>query len=281
MANKDGSGLDDSQAMVPHIRSRIQLVRGVQVILSPDLAELYGVTTKQLNQQVSRNEDKFEGVAFKLNKEEFKVLRSQNVTSKRGRGGPTHPPRAFTVRGAIMAATVLRSERAVKMSQLIVDVFVDVASQIQPPDEAPALPASSGRKPRSLVQAGDAPATVPELKSRLHGLVDRVFSEDTRQVVARETRETARRALAGLQEYLDKPGLNNEETRTRIAQMIARTEHVYTLSNKALAEAEAINLNNRLTELAVRLAAESGDTGEVLDVILQLLSANRPGNDQD
>ena len=115
------------QSIVPDsaIESRILMIRGQRVILDGDLARLYGVTVKALNQQVKRNPGRFPlDFALRLTAEEFMSLRSQNVTSNPGRGGRRYPPLAFTEHGAIMAATVLNSPRAVEMSLFVVRVFV-------------------------------------------------------------------------------------------------------------------------------------------------------------
>ncbi len=106
------------------IEQRIFLICGRKVILDTDLAALYGVETKRLNEQVKRNTDRFpEDFAFKLTAEEFNILRSQIATS-RSRGGRRYSPFAFTEHGAIMAANVLNSLYAVQMSVFIVRAFV-------------------------------------------------------------------------------------------------------------------------------------------------------------
>lgn len=93
--------------------------------MDTDLAELYGVTVKQLNQQIKRNADRFPAdFLFRLSRAEHASLRSQIVTSNVGRGGRRYLPYAFTEHGAIMAATVLNSERAVEMSIFVVRAFV-------------------------------------------------------------------------------------------------------------------------------------------------------------
>jgi hypothetical protein len=115
------------QAIVPEraIESQILMVRGQKVILDRDLAQLYGVTVKALNQQVKRNPGRFPpDFVLQLNAEEFMSLRSQFVTSKPGRGGRRYLPLAFTEHGAIMAASVLNSPRAVEMSLFVVRAFV-------------------------------------------------------------------------------------------------------------------------------------------------------------
>ncbi len=93
-------------------------------MLAPDLAELYHVETKVLNQQVKRNIGKFpERYMFQLTKDEYDRLRSQNVTLKRGQH-MKYLPFAFTEHGILMLSSVLRSERAEKVNILIVDTFV-------------------------------------------------------------------------------------------------------------------------------------------------------------
>src|SRR5437899_11156694 len=107
------------------VESRILMLREQKVILDSDLAELYGVPVKRLNEQVKRNQERFPAdFMFRLNAEESESLRSQDATSKTGRGGRRYAPYAFTEHGAIMAATVLNSERAVEMSVFVVLAFV-------------------------------------------------------------------------------------------------------------------------------------------------------------
>jgi phage regulator Rha-like protein len=107
------------------VESRILFLRHQRVILDADIAELYGVSVKVLNQQIKRNRERFPAdFVFQLTAKENEVLRSQFVTSKKGRGGRRYTPYAFTEHGAIMAATVLNSERAVQMSVFVVRAFV-------------------------------------------------------------------------------------------------------------------------------------------------------------
>ena len=106
------------------IISKIYNIRGKQVMLASDLAELYQVGTKVLNQQVKRNIGKFpDRYMFQLTKAEFDRLRSQNVTLKRGQH-TKYMPFAFTDHGILMLSSVLNSERAEKVSLLIIDTFV-------------------------------------------------------------------------------------------------------------------------------------------------------------
>jgi hypothetical protein len=107
------------------ILRNIMIIRGEKVILDSDLAELYGVETRRLNEQVRRNINKFPGdFMFQLTKEEFDNLKSQIATSSSGWGGRRKPPLVFTEHGALQAANVLNSEQANKMSIFIVRAFV-------------------------------------------------------------------------------------------------------------------------------------------------------------
>jgi hypothetical protein len=101
---------------VERIEEAILVIRGHRVMLDVDLAALYGVETKVLNQAVRRNAARFPAdFMFQLTPEEFANLRSQFVTS-RSWGGRTHLPYAFTEQGVAMLSSVLRSERAVRVN---------------------------------------------------------------------------------------------------------------------------------------------------------------------
>ena len=110
------------------IVARIVTVRGQRVLFDSDLAGVYGVTTARLNQQVNRNLARFPSdFIFQLTDQELAALMLQFATSKpraEGHGGTRKPPRMFTEHGAIMAATVLNSPRAVQMSVYVVRAFV-------------------------------------------------------------------------------------------------------------------------------------------------------------
>jgi len=107
------------------IERHIYLIREHKVMLDEDLAELYGVPTKRLNEQVSRNLNRFpDDFMFRLTREEIDSLRSQNATSNVGRGGRRSLPRAFTEHGILMLSSFLRSERAVHVNIAIMRAFV-------------------------------------------------------------------------------------------------------------------------------------------------------------
>ena len=107
------------------IERKILLLRREKVILDADLAELYGVSTARLNQQVRRNIARFpEDFAFLLTKKEFDNLKLHIATSSSGWGGRRKPPLAFTEHGALMAANVLKTPMAIHASLQVVRTFV-------------------------------------------------------------------------------------------------------------------------------------------------------------
>jgi ORF6N domain len=112
------------------IEQRIYTICGVRVILDSDLAALYGVPTKRLNEQYRRNRKRFpEDFAFQLTAGKADSLRSQIATS-RSHGGRRYRPYAFTEHGALQAANILNSANAVRMSVFVIRAFVKIREQL-------------------------------------------------------------------------------------------------------------------------------------------------------
>ena len=112
-----------NEIIIP-IRSKIYIIRGRQVMIDRDLAELYQVENRALNQAVKRNSDRFpDDFMFQLTKEEYENLKSQFVISSSQHGGIRKMPYAFTEEGVYMLATVLRSPVAAQTSIAIVRTF--------------------------------------------------------------------------------------------------------------------------------------------------------------
>jgi hypothetical protein len=126
MPNKDLTAPTQLPVPVEIIDRRIYLIRGQKVMLDSDLADLYQVPTKALNQAVQRNRSRFpEDFMFQLKKQELENWRSQIVTSNPGaKMGLRRPPYAFTELGVAMLSSVLNSDRAVQMNIIIMRAFV-------------------------------------------------------------------------------------------------------------------------------------------------------------
>jgi ORF6N domain len=115
---------DESIILPESIYEVIHFVRGRQVLLDQDLAELYGVETRRLNEQVKRNEDRFpDDFMFQLTEKEWDNLMSQIVTSS-VHGGRRKLPYAFTQEGVAMLSSVLNSDRAIQVNIEIMRIFV-------------------------------------------------------------------------------------------------------------------------------------------------------------
>jgi ORF6N domain len=132
------------------IERRIYLIRGYKVLVDVDLAELYGVPTKRLNEQVRRNRKRFpKDFMFQLTTIEAEALRSQfatsklsggalrsqSATSKTGRGGRRYLPYAFTEQGVAMLSSVLNSERAIEVNIAIMRTFVKLRQMLESNEE--------------------------------------------------------------------------------------------------------------------------------------------------
>jgi hypothetical protein len=122
---------EQSLAPVERIERAILVVRGHKVILDTDLAALYGVETRRLNEQARRNSQRFPAdFMFQLTAQEAVDLKSQFATSSAGWGGKRKLPFVFTEHGALMAASVLNSARAIQMSLYVVRAFLKLREWI-------------------------------------------------------------------------------------------------------------------------------------------------------
>ena len=162
------------------ITERILFVRGHKVMLDSDLAELYDVPTKRLNEQVKRNLTRFpEDFMFRLTAEEVDLLnRSQIATGSQKHRDPRFPPFAFTEHGALMLGNVLRSDRAVEVSLMIVRTFVQLREMLSTHKELAAKLETLERKLGShdqaiagLIDAIRQLMTQPEPKKRSIGFI--------------------------------------------------------------------------------------------------------------
>lgn len=111
--------------------NKIYLIRGQKVMLDRDLAELYAVETRRLNEQVKRNEKRFpKNFMFRLSKKEWHSISSQIAMSSLKHRGKSYLPFAFTEHGILMLANVLKSKRAIEMSVHIIEVFIKMRQML-------------------------------------------------------------------------------------------------------------------------------------------------------
>ncbi len=119
--------MEETELALAQVARRIYLVRGQSVMLDSDLAELYGVETRTLNQAVKRNSERFpEDFMFQLDVQEDADLRSQFVIANAGKAKQRYRSYVFTEQGVAMLSSVLRSERAVQVNIAIMRAFVSL-----------------------------------------------------------------------------------------------------------------------------------------------------------
>ena len=179
------------------IERSILLIRGHKVMLDADLAELYGVETKVLNQAVKRNLGRFpEDFMFRLTPREIEnlrfhfgtsSLRSQFVTSKLGRGGRRYAPQVFTEQGVAMLSSVLRSKRAIQVNVEIMRTFVRLrqllATNAQLARKLEALEKKYDAQFKSVFDAIRQLMTPPEPKKRKIGFIVKELAAKYRRSV--------------------------------------------------------------------------------------------------
>ncbi len=149
-----------------HVEEKIIKIREKHVIIDSDVAQLYGVETKRINESVSRNPEKFpSGYLIELTPEEWEPLKSQFATSMKG--GKIKLPTAFTEKGLYMLATILKSPMATETTLAIVDTFTKVREIARTIKSIPQTPQSSPKYQELMKKTGDLISELLTLRSHL------------------------------------------------------------------------------------------------------------------
>ncbi len=189
-------------------------VRGHKVVVGMDVARLFGIEHKRLNEQVLRNGDRFDAdFAFRLTSAEFNGLRSHFATSNEdgARGGNRYLPFAFTEHGVVMAATVLKTERAIAASKHIVRVFVAARHA--------ATEGHPGQVP-DWVRARWQERLGETLGKVLDAIVDPVSGSSVRQ----EAQAIATEGLAALKAHLQARGIENQQGLAEVRKLLGEAD---------------------------------------------------------
>lgn len=248
--------------------------RGVPVILDEEVARLFGVPTRRLNEQVKRNADKFgDDFAFQLTEDEFADLKSQNATSK-SHGGRRKPPTMFTEHGVVMAATVLKSEQATTASRFIVKVFVAARRNELAPRQGQNLPARIDPRAVLPISADARHGLMAKLDTALGRVLDAIVDPTTGATVRDEAKAIAAEGLNAIREHLKKQGVANEKSLAEVRKLLKEAEAI-----DAEISARAIETEHRrfaLVAKQLRLALEmqryleTGDVEGMLNVLKEL-----------
>ena len=245
------------------IQSMIYTFRGRQVMLDSDLARLYQVETKYLNRQRNRNAERFpEDFCFQLSKEEYEILRCQNVTSKKenGSGGRRYLPYVFTEQGIAMLSSVLKSEVAAKASINIMRAFVEMRKFLISNNEMFArldrVELKQLETDKKLEEVFDYIATTKEVKQKIffNGQIYDAFS------LMVEIVEKAEKELILIDNYVDVNTLNIlSKKRKQVDVMIV------TSGKGKLTEKDISKFNSQYPRITVKINEDFHDRFIIID----------------
>jgi hypothetical protein len=250
--------------------------RGLSVILDADLARLFGVETRRLNQQTRRNAAKFDGFAFQLTTDEASNLRSQNVMSSSPHGGSRHRPYVFTEHGVVMAATVLQSDQAIAASRFIIKVFVEARRKLLVSNgvNLPSLIDARGLLPlESEARTGLA----RKLNGALGRVLDAIADPETQTTVRDEAHAIAAEGLRSLKAYLKRAGIENEKTLAEVRKLLAEADALEAETAQKRTEDQHRQLALLAKQLRLVLVAQHYlETGGVEGLLATLKDLERP-----
>lgn len=253
----------------------VYFVRGRQVILDEDVARLFGTETKRLNEQIKRNSERFdEDYVFRLKADELAALRPQSATSN-GRGGRRYLPFAFTDLGVVMAATVLRTQRAIVATRTIVRSFVAVERERQIRGEGSNLPIALEAKSHVPLATEFRHGLMGKINNALERVMDAMINPATQMTVRDEAKQLVAQGLDAIKDHLKTAGIQNERTLAEIRKMLAEAETVDAESRKTAIDTRHLELALLAKQLRLILATQRYvETGvaDTLDAVLRELS---------
>jgi len=257
---------EDKNLVIVHnkeIQSMIYTFRGRQVMLDSDLAMLYKVETKYLNRQRNRNAERFpEDFCFQLSKEEYEILRCQNVTSKNenGSGGRRYLPYVFTEQGIAMLSSVLKSEVAAKASINIMRAFVEMRKFLISNNEMFArldrVELKQLETDKKLEEVFDYIATTKEVKQKIffNGQIYDAFS------LMVEIVEKAEKELMLIDNYVDVNTLNILSKKKDGVNVL-----IVTSGNGNLTDKDVAKFNSQYPKLTVKISKDFHDRFLIID----------------
>lgn len=257
---------EDKNLVIVHnkeIQSMIYTFRGRQVMLDSDLAMLYQVETKYLNRQRNRNAERFpEDFCFQLSKEEYEILRCQNVTSKNenGSGGRRYLPYVFTEQGIAMLSSVLKSEVAAKASINIMRAFVEMRKFLISNNEMFArldrVELKQLETDKKLEEVFDYIATTKEVKQKIffNGQIYDAFS------LMVELVEKAEKELILIDNYVDVNTLNILSKKRKQVDVMIVTSGKGNLTKK-----DVTKFNSQYPKLTVKINEDFHDRFIIID----------------
>ncbi len=246
----------------------VLILRAEAVVLDVDVARLFGVETKRLNEQVRRHVERFEGFVFKLSQQEFEALRSQIATSN-GRGGRRYRPRAFTEHGVVMVATVLQSERAIAASRFIIKAFVAARRGLV--SDGQNLPALVDARQLLPIGAESKAGLLAKLDRALGRVLDAIADPVAQTTVRDEAQAIAAEGLQAIKAYLKRPGVQNEKTLAEVQKLLAEADALAAETAAKVTENRHRQLALLAKQLRLVLAAQQFLESGAVDALLSTL----------
>jgi len=247
-------GIDTMHGHAP-VGDPVILLRQQPVMLGGWVAEAFGVQTREVIQTVKRNPLKFGPIhAFPLSDGEAAFLTSQTVISKPARGGSRARPWAFTQKGVVRLAMIMNAPAALAATDRIIDLFIEVQSQLAQGHDQIAISHPSLVLPdgRSTMRIG---AFREKLLDALEGLLGTVIDPRARTTVRDELAEVGGSALNFIKASLRQKGLENERIEAETIHLLEKVREIRARTEadiqKSAAETEKINLENLDKKIAI------------------------------
>lgn len=236
-------------------KASIRTIRGQEVILAADVARIYGVPTKRINERAKRHPGKFpQDFMFQLTKQEFEELRSQSATSKERRGGTQYLPYAFTEHGVLQIANLINTELADSVSIFVIRAFVEMRGTLVAQQKVLARASAKGSEiPRVAIFHGEL---LPKLQTTIGRILESVVDTEKGTTVRDEALDILKESISHLKEILRQKGLQNEEITARVSKLLSEAENQRASARKIRAESEQIEFLNTIRKLRLVLEAQ-------------------------
>lgn len=257
----------DGKEIVQSTKNVIIQLRDQNVILDSEIAKIYNIETKRINEKVKRNIGKFpKDFMFQLTKQEFDDLKSQNATSSFNWGGRRTRPYAFTEHGVLQIANLINSGFANNISVFVIRAFVQMRETIVVQQEilnkkyeienskatAPQKikPLETKNIDRFLKGIG------PKIQTAMDKLLDTIINPETGATTRDEVKDLLKESINNLKERLKQKGLENEEISARINKLFAEADKERATARKTYAESEQIEFITTVRKLRLVLEAQ-------------------------
>ena len=243
------------KAVIRKTKASIRTIRGQEVIIASDVAQIYGETTKRINERAKRHPGKFPpDFMFQLTKSEFEELRSQSATSKGGRGGTQYLPYVFTEHGVLQIANLINTELADSVSVFVIRAFVEMRRTIVAQQKAlVSVSATASDIQNAAILHKEL---LPKLQMTIGRILDSVIDNEKGTTVKDEALDILKESISHLKEHLRQKGLQNEENTARVSKLLAEAENQRATARKIRAESEQIEFMNTIRKLRLVLEAQ-------------------------